>query len=273
MNILSMEKKTQILSALIEGNSIRSTERMTNTHRDTIMRLLVRSGDECQKAMDRLINGFHCQHIQVDELWGFVKKKEKRLTEEEKGKGIYGDQYVFIGIDADTKLIPTFKVGKRDTKTALAFMNQLQEKLKDNGRIQLTSDGLEAYLPAVEETFGSEIDYAQLIKIFGSVPEQEKRYSPPRIREVISRIINGNPDKKYISTSYIERQNLTIRMAIRRFTRLTNAFSKKLENLKAALSLHFWYYNFMRIHQTLRVTPAMAAGITDHVWEWKEILN
>jgi len=210
--------------------------------------------------------------IQVDEIWTYVKKKEKRLKPHEKAQKIYGDQYVFVALDADTKLVPAFTVGRRDGNTTLAFLQQLQNKLKGNGRIQLTSDGFEAYISAVEETFGADVDYAMLIKIYESVPEAEKRYSPSTCTEVISKIINGKPDPKHICTSFIERQNLTMRMAMRRFTRLTNAFSKKLENLKAAVALHFAHYNFMQIHKTLRVTPAMEAGITDHLWGWEELL-
>jgi len=273
MSVTSIEKQIQILKALVEGNSIRSTERMTETHRDTIMRLLVRTGQKCQRTMDDLLKGFHCERVQVDEIWTYVKKKEKKLSDKEKLQGILGDQYVFVALDADTKLIPVFAVGKRNSETTLNFIIELYHRLQGNGRIQLTSDGYKPYIEAVEEIFGNEIDFAQLIKVYGSVPEQEKRYSPPRITEVLSKIINGNPDKSFICTSHVERQNLTMRMAMRRFTRLTNAFSKKLENLKVALSLHFAHYNFLRVHQTLRVTPAMEAGITDHVWEWKELLS
>ena len=272
MNTVQMERKIQILKALVEGNSIRSTERMTETHRDTITRLLVRVGNQCQRTMDNLLKDFHCEKIQVDEIWTFVKKKEKRLSYKEKSHGEFGDQYVFVALDADTKLVPAFTVGKRNSETTLNFIIELYNRLQGNGRIQLTSDGYKPYIEAIEEIFGSEIDFAQLIKVYGSVPEQERRYSPPRITEVLSKIINGMPDPKHICTSFVERRNLTMRMAMRRFTRLTNAFSKKLENLKAALSLHFAHYNFMRIHQTLRVTPAMEAKITDHVWNWNELV-
>lgn len=273
MNVTPIEKQIQALNALVEGCSIRSTERMTDMHRDTIMRLMVRVGQQCQKTMDTLLRGFHCEHMEVDEIWSFVKKKERRLKPEEKALAVYGDQYVFVALDADTKLVPAFTVGKRNGITTLAFLQQLQTKLKGNGRIQLTSDGFESYISAVEETSGADIDYAMLIKIYGSVPESEKRYSPPQVTEVLSKIINGMPDPKRICTSFVERQNLTMRMAMRRFTRLTNAFSKKLENLKAAVALHFAHYNFMRVHSTLRVTPAMEAKITDHIWSFPEILS
>jgi IS1 family transposase len=272
MNNLSIEKKEQILTALIEGNSIRSTERMTNVHRDTIMRLLVRAGNECKEALDKYLIGFHCSKIQVDEIWTFCKKKEKQLIGLEKFNPNLGDQYVFVAIDADTKLIPAFVIGKRDITTALKLMTELKNKLNGNGRIQLTTDGLRAYIDTVEQIFGADIDYAQLIKVYGVDQRDETSYSPPKVKEVLSKVINGNPDSGFISTSYVERQNLTMRMQMRRFTRLTNGFSKKIENLKAALALHFAHYNFIRVHRTLKVTPSMEAGITDHVWGWKELL-
>lgn len=273
MNITPMAKQIQALNALVEGCSIRSTERMTGLHRDTIMRLMIRVGQQCQRTMDNLLRGFHCERIQVDEIWSFVKKKEKRLQPEEKALGIYGDQYIYVGIDADTKLVPAFEVGRRNGETTLAFLKRLQDSLKGNGRIQLTSDGFESYIGAVEETFGADVDYAMLIKVYQSVPEGEKRYSPPTVTEVISKIISGMPDPQHICTSFVERQNLTMRMAMRRLTRLTNAFSKKLENLKAAVALHFAHYNFMRIHSTLKVTPAMEAKITNHIWDWNELVT
>jgi len=272
MNILNLDKQIAILSVLVEGNSIRSTERMTQTHRDTIMRLLRRIGDHCQRLMDHHLRGLQSQHLQVDEIWTFVQKKQAQLTEDEYQNRELGDQYVFVAIDAETKLIPTFLVGKRDRQTALQFLITLQKQLAQHGRIQLMTDGLLAYRDAVELTFGAEIDYAQAVKLYASVDAGDGRYSPPRVSEVVKTVIMGNPDHHYISTSYVERQNLTMRMAMRRFTRLTNAFSKKLANLKAALALHFAHYNFMRVHRTLRVTPAMEAGIANHVWKWEELL-
>jgi IS1 family transposase len=248
-------------SALVEGNSIRSTERMTQTHRDTIMRLLRTVGDGCQQLLDHHLRSFHSRHLQVDEIWTFVGKKQAQLTEEEHNNPALGDQYVFVALDADTKLIPTFLVGKRDGQTALQFMIALQKQLANNGRIQLTTDGLLAYRQAVEATFGAEIDYAQAVKLYAAVDAGPGRYSPLRVAEVVKTVMLGNPNPDHISTSYIERQNLTMRMAMRRFTRLTNAFSKKLANLKAALALHFAHYNFMRVRRTLRVTPAMEAGM------------
>jgi len=273
MNTLKPEKKLAVLSALVEGNSIRSTERMTGVHRDTIMRLLVEVGGRCAALMDSQMHGFHSRLLQADEIWTFCQKKEQRLTDTEQANPGVGDQYVFVALDAETKLIPLFVVGKRDTATAHQFIHALRQRLNGNGRIQLTTDGLRAYLTAVESAFGNDVDYAQLVKLYGSEPAGDGRYAPPRVTETVSTPITGNPDPRHISTSFVERQNLTIRMMCRRFTRLTNAFSKKLANLKAALALHFAYYNFCRIHQTLRVTPAMAAGITDRVWGLQELLS
>ena len=222
--------------------------------------------------MDHHLRSVHSEHLQVDEIWTFVQKKQAQLTEDERENPELGDQYVFVAIDAETKLVPTFLVGKRDGQTALQFMIMLQKQLAENGRVQLTTDGFLAYREAIEATFGAEIDYAQLVKLYASVDAGSGRYSPPRVSETVSTVIQGSPDPEHISTSYVERQNLTMRMAMRRFTRLTNAFSKKLANLKAALALHFAHYNFMRVHGTLRVTPAMEAGVTDHMWAWEELL-
>jgi len=272
MNSLKMEKKLAVISALVEGNSIRSIERMTGVHRDTVMRLLVSVGEKCTEILDSHLKGFHSKLIEVDEIWTFCGKKERRLTAQEKLNPELGDQYVFVALDAETKLVPSYLVGKRDGETALRFMMDLQERLQGNGRIQLTSDGFRAYIDAVEQAFGTDVDFAQLVKLYRSENPGPGRYSPPRVSEVISTVINGNPNPTLISTSYVERQNLTMRMAIRRFTRLTNAFSKKLANLKAALALHFAYYNFVRIHKTLRVTPAMAAGVTGRLWNLADLL-
>jgi IS1 family transposase len=272
VNRLQLDKQIAILSTLVEGNSIRSTERMTNTHRDTIMRLLQRVGDGCQRLLDHHLRGIQSRHLQVDEIWTFVGKKQAMLTEEERDNPALGDQYVFVAIDAETKLIPTFLVGKRDGQTALQFLIALQKQLAQDGRIQLTTDGLLAYRQAVELTFGAEIDYAQAVKLYATVDAGPGRYSPPRVSEVVKTVMMGDPDPHHISTSYVERQNLTMRMAMRRFTRLTNAFSKKLAHLKAALALHFAHYNFMRVHRTLRVTPVMEAGLANHVWSWEQLL-
>ncbi len=272
MNTLSTERKIQILKSLVEGNSIRSIERMTGTHRDTIMRLLVKTGNECQRTLDKHLHNFHCRVIQCDEIWTFIRKKERRLNPQEQTNPELGDQFVFVGLDAETKLVPTFTVGKRSNQTARRFMKELQHRLSGNGRIQLTTDAFRSYIQAVKEAFGNDVDFAQLSKIYSPTKPDFGRYSPPRVSGVLSTIVNGNPDPRHISTSYVERQNLTMRMQMRRFTRLTNAFSKKMENLKAALALHFCHYNFMRIHRTLGMTPAMKAGISTHVWTWGKLL-
>jgi IS1 family transposase len=262
MNALSIEKRIQVISALVEGNSIRSTERMTEAHRDTIMRLLVRVGENCARLLDEKMRHLPCRVIQCDEIWSFVYVKQRHLNGDH-DREMMGDQYIFVALDPESKLIPTFRVGKRTPENAYYFMADLQERLAH--RVQLTTDGFRPYLTAVEDTFGADVDYAMLVKLYGSPREAEERYSPDEIVQAVPIPVTGNPKPSYISTSHVERQNLTIRMQLRRFTRLTNAFSKKLENLKAAIALHFAYYNFCRIHQTLRVTPAMAAGVAETV--------
>jgi IS1 family transposase len=270
-NHLRYERKRSAIKALIEGNSIRSTERMVGIHRDTIMRLLVRVGDHCQQLLDTAIRNVDAASVQVDEIWCYVGKKQKRCTPEEKRAGELGDQYCFVGLDADSKLVVDHRIGKRDRVTALLFMSGLAAKLAD-GRVQLTSDGFEAYLEAIEASFGDDVDYAMLIKEYAAEYAGRGRYSPPRVSTTTKKIITGNPAVGDIGTSYVERQNLTMRMMMRRFTRLTNGFSKKLANLKAAVALHFAYYNFCRVHRSLKITPAMAAGLTSHVWEVDELL-
>jgi IS1 family transposase len=269
MNTLSTEEKVSVLSAMVEGNSIRSVERMTGIHRDTIMRLVVRTGENCTRIMDERMRGIRSQCVQVDEIWTFVGIKEKRLTQSHDAATM-GDQYVFIAMDADTKLVPSFIVGKRSATNAYLLMKDLESRLVT--RVQLTTDGFRPYINAVDDTFGTNVDYAMLIKTYQGVAEQDTRYSPDQIVNAVPIPVMGDPKPWSISTSHIERQNLTIRMQLRRFTRLTNAFSKKLENLKAACALHFAWYNFCRVHQSLRVTPAMAASIADQIWPLSELL-
>jgi IS1 family transposase len=273
MNTLTSEKQTAIIHNLIEGLSIRSTERLTGVHRDTIMRLLVRVGEGCTKLLDERIRNVQSKSVQCDEIWTYVFKKQARILANEIRAGI-GDHYVFIGLDADTKLVISYLVGKRDGASAYYFMRDLHERLAT--RVQLTTDGFAPYVSAVDDTFGTEVDYAQLVKIYGQPQAQSSQsrnwYEPVRVIGAIPTAVMGRPRMAAVSTSYIERQNLTMRMQMRRFTRLTNGYSKKLENLKASIALHFAHYNFVRIHQTLRVTPAMAAGITDRVWELGELL-
>jgi len=269
MNVLPLEKQIQIVSALVEGNSIRSTARMLGVEHKTVMRVLLRVGDRCQRLMDRTMRDLPCRLVQVDEIWTYVAKKEGHLTEDDNPFRV-GDQYVFVAMDPESKLVPAYRVGKRNAENTWYFMQELKDRLAN--RVQLTTDGFPAYRPAVEDAFGANIDFAQLIKLYGDLPD-DRRYSPGEFVNALPIPVTGNPKPHLISTSHIERQNLTIRMQLRRFTRLTNAFSKKLENLKAALSLHFAWYNFCRVHSSLRVTPAMEGSIADHVWSIGELIK
>ena len=270
MNRLSLTRRTQVISALVEGNSIRSTERMTDTHRDTIMRLMVEVGTGCAALHNETMRDLDCQRIQCDEIWTFCRMKQARLPRFTDRTKI-GDQWTFVAIDPDTKLVPSYRVGKRTRETAVAFMTDLSERLSN--RVQISSDSLRTYVDAVEQAFGADVDYGQIVKFYDAEPIGPGRYAPPRVTGVERTVIAGSPDQAHISTSHIERQNLTMRMSMRRFTRLTNAFSKKLENLQAAVSLHFAHYNLVRLHKTLRVTPAMAANVTDRVWSLEELVD
>lgn len=271
MNKLNKQKQTQVISALVEGNSIRATVRMTGVAKNTIVKLLADLGMDCAEYQDKVFKNLPCERIQCDEIWSFCYAKEKNVPEDKKGVFGYGEVWTFTAICADTKLVPAWHIGRRDLENATLFMEDLAAKLAH--RVQLTTDGHKMYLEAVERTFGSDIDFSQLIKLYGDSPEGQKRYSPAKCTGTLKIKINGSPDNEKVSTSYVERQNLTMRMSMRRFTRLTNGFSKKVDNLFYAVSLHFMYYNFCRIHQTLRVTPAMEAKITDHVWDIEDILN
>jgi IS1 family transposase len=244
---------------------------MTDSAKNTVVKLVVDIGRACAKYQDRSLRNLKCKRLQCDELWGFCYAKAKNVPEDKKGQFGYGDVWTWTAICADSKLVPSWLVGTRDAETANLFMEDLASRFSH--RIQLTTDGWKAYLEAVEGAFGIDIDYAMLVKLYGESSEQkvEKRYSPANFRGSQKEIITGNPDPKSISTSYAERHNLTMRMSMRRFTRLTNGFSKKVENLAHAVSLYFMYYNFARIHQSLRVTPAMEAGVADHVWSLEEI--
>lgn len=270
MNILRQEKQEMAIAALVEGASIRSVERMTGIHRDTIMRLGYRVGQGCANLMDSYMKNLKCQTVQVDEIWCFVGKKQRHLKDTDNLEEV-GDQWVFVALDAESKLIPSYLVGKRTADNTQAFIKDLSIRL-DN-RVQLTSDSLTLYAEAVESAFGPNVDYGQLVKAYEAEPMGAGRYSPPHVVSAERRVILGNPKTSKISTSYIERQNLTMRMQMRRFTRLTNGFSKKLDNLKAAVALHFAHYNFVRIHSSLRVTPAMEAGVTDHLWSISDLMR
>lgn len=275
MNRLSFEKRTKVITALVEGNSIRATCRMTDTAKGTVIRLLKDVGKACAEYQDKYLCNLHCKHIQCDEIWSFCYAKQKNVPEDKQGKFGYGDVWTWTAIDADTKLVPSWLVGLRDAGYAFEFMNDLKGRVAN--RVQLTTDGHKLYLWAVEDAFGSEVDYAMLVKLYGAEPESETRYSPAKCIAAEPHIIQGNPDPTKISTSYAERQNLTMRMGMRRFTRLTNGFSKKIENLEYAVALHFMYYNFARPHKTLANpyprTPAMAVGTSDHIWTIEEIVR
>jgi IS1 family transposase len=266
---LKAEKRVAVIAAMVEGNSIRSVERMTGVHRDTIMRLVVRVGRSCERLLDERMRKLPCRFVQADEIWTYVGKNEKRVGYGDNPEEV-GDQYVFVAMDSETKLVPCFRVGKRDSITAWYFIQDLHDRLAN--RVQLTTDGFRAYKDAVDDSFGIDVDYAMLVKMYSNSGQAETRYSPGEIVDVRTIPITGHPHPRFVSTSHIERQNLTIRMQLRRFTRLTNAFSKKLENLKPALALHFAWYNFCRVHSTLRVTPAMAAGISSDIWQLERLL-
>lgn len=271
MNRLANEKRRAVIAALVEGNSIRATVRMTGVAKNTVTKLLLDLGTACSVHQDQAMRDLTCERLQVDEIWAFVYAKQKNVPEDKRGEFGYGDVWTWVAIDADTKLVPSYHIGARDLPTATAFMTDLAKRLRN--RVQLTSDGHSTYLHAVPGAFGGEVDFAQLVKIYGLDHESEKRYSPAVCLGIDVRKVTGNPDSSHISTSYVERQNLTMRMSMRRFTRLTNAFSKKVENLAAALSLHYAHYNFCRVHQTLGTTPAVTAGITDHVWTLDELIG
>jgi IS1 family transposase len=271
-NVLKPAKRTAIVSALVEGSSIRATARMVGVSKDTVMKLLVDLGRVCAEYQDRTFRNLTCRRLQCDEIWSFCYAKEKNIPLWDKRTGI-GDVWTWTAIDADTKLIPCWLVGERTARYASIFMQDLASRLLN--RVQLTTDGHRPYLTAVEDSFGHRIDYAVLVKIYGADPNDGTtvRYSPARIKGATREVVVGNPDPAHISTSYAERANLTMRMGMRRFTRLTNAFSKKVENHAAAVALHFAHYNFVRIHQSLRVTPAMAAEIAKSPWTVEDLVG
>jgi len=270
MNRLSTEKRAQIIGMLVEGNSMRSVSRMANCSINTVTKLLVDVGQACAEYQDKALRNLTCKRIQYDEIWSFCYSKEKNVPEEHRGEFGYGDVYTWTAMCADSKLILSFLVGRRDAAHGKVFIQDLADRLKN--RVQLTTDGHKVYLDAVEEAFAGDIDYAMLVKVYEPSPmEDQRKYSPVDCTGTKIRKITGNPSAQYVSTSFVERQNLTMRMSMRRFTRLTNGFSKKVDNLFHAVALHFMYYNFARIHKTLRVTPAMEAGIADHVWSLEEI--
>jgi IS1 family transposase len=271
MRKLPADERARILHLLCEGNSIRAVTRLTNASKNTVVKLLINAGKACAAYHDEHVRDVKARRIQVDEIWSFTYAKQKNVATAKRQDLAYGDTWTWTAIEADTKLVLSWLVGGRDSDYAMGFMDDLASRLAN--RVQLTSDGHRAYLEAVEGAFGADVDYAQLIKLYGAAPESAKgRYSPAECIGARKERIEGNPDPRHVSTSYAERQNLTMRMHMRRFTRLTNAFSKKVENHAHAVALHFMYYNFVRIHSSLRVTPAMAAGVTNKLWEVSDIV-
>lgn len=269
MNKLNIKRQTQIISALVEGNSVRATCRMTGAAKGTVLKLLAEVGKACSDYQHKALRNLSCKKIQCDEIWSFCYAKQKNVPENKKGQFGYGDIYTWTALCEDSKLIPSWLVGTRGLESATMFMNDLAGRMKH--KIQLTTDGHGAYVEAVENAFGGDIDYSQLVKIYGKGSGSEARYSPAKCIGIKKNTIYGNP--RTTSTSYVERQNLTMRMSMRRFTRLTNGFSKKIENLEHAVALHFMHYNFVRIHKSLRITPAMKAKVTGKLWEIEDILN
>ena len=271
MNRLTKEARAQILTLLCEGMSIRAVTRVTGASKSTVAKLLLDAGRAVSAYQDRVLRNLQCKRVQVDEIWSFVYAKRNNVASAKAAPQDAGDVWTWTAIDADTKLLVNYFVGSRDTGAALYFLDDLRERVE--GRFQLTSDQYKPYREAVETIFADEVDYAMLKKIYGPSIEGAKRYSPPVCLGAKKKKVIGNPDKKHVSTSYAERANLTMRMHMRRFTRLTNAFSKKVENHAAAISLHSMFYNFVRVHQTLKVSPAMAAGVTDRLWEMSDVVE
>ena len=270
MNKLSQVERVQVIRCLVDGCSMRATSRITGVARNTIDKLLVELGAACSRYQDNTLRNLRTERVQIDEVWAFVYAKQKQVTPEMAEERYAGDAWTWAAIDAYTKLVPCWTIGRRDADSAVTFVSDLARRLAD--RVQLTSDGLWTYLTAVTAAFGESVDYAMLVRVYGNDPEAEKRYSPAICTACKKEAIIGDPDPKHISTSYIERQNFTMRMGIRRFTRLTYAFSKKIENHAAAVSLHMMYYNFARVHMTIKTTPAVASGVADHLWSIEEII-
>src|SRR6267142_1801382 len=273
MNRLPIEKRAQILGYLAEGMSLRAASRLADVSINTVTKLLVDVGTACELYQIEKLVGIKSKRIQCDEIWSFVGAKEANTPPNIRGQLGRGDVYTWVALDADSKLVISWNVGKRSTQYAVAFMRDVASRLAN--RVQLTTDGHKGYLTAVDDAFGTKIDYAMLQKLYASESRSsgtsEHRYSPGKCIGAIKGTVMGNPDEAHVSTSHVERQNLTMRMQMRRFTRLTNAFSKKIENHAHAVALHYMFYNFARIHKTLRVTPAMQAGVSDHVWSLEEI--
>jgi IS1 family transposase len=274
MNSLSTAKRTAVVRCLVEGNSIRATVRITGVAKNTVTKLLVDLGAACSEYQDRVLRDLSCRYLQGDEIWSFCNAKARNIPAEHRDDPAWGDQWTWTVIDRESKLIPTWFVGDRSSRSALIVMDDLRSRV--SGHVQITTDGFHLYAEAVEAAFGPDVDYAQLIKVYGVDPDADHKYSPAKCLGAHAKRISGTPELAEVGTSHVERQNLTMRMGMRRFTRLTNAFSRKVENLAAAVSLHFMYYNFARAHMSLASpyprTPAMAAGVSDHAWKIEEIV-
>jgi IS1 family transposase len=268
---LPAAKRAQVLHLLVEGNSLRAASRLSGVAFNTVAKLFVDAGRACAEYQDRSLRNLPCKRLQLDEVWGFVYAKAKNVETALSPPEGAGDVWLWMAIDADTKLVPTWRIGDRSAETATAFVSDLASRLAN--RVQITTDGHRPYIEAIEGAFGADVDYAMLVKIYGPSSDGEKRYSPAECIGCAQKAITGKPDQEHISTSFAERQNLTLRMSTRRFTRLTNAFSKKIENHALSVALHYMHYNFCRIHKTLRVTPAMAAGVTERLWEVADIVK
>jgi IS1 family transposase len=275
MNKLSTQRKAQVIRTLAEGNSIRAACRITNTAKGTVIRLLRDVGKACREYQDKYLRSLPCHRVECDEIWSFCYAKAKNVPQDKQGQFGHGDVWTFVAIDADTKLVVSWLVGLRNPECACEFFKDIKERLSN--RVQLTTDGHRMYYEAANSVFGDDIDYAMLVKYYGVDQDKFGHYSPPKCTSTLVKRVNGSPDMGKVSTSYVERQNLTMRMSMRRFTRLTNAFSKKIENLEYAIALHFMYYNFARAHKTLTnpypKTPAMAAGLDNHIWAVEEIVE
>jgi IS1 family transposase len=271
MNKLPNEKRAQVLQMMAEGIALRAITRLTGISRTTLQKLLEDAGQAFSDYQDRMLVNLPCKRVQVDEAWSFCYAKQKNVATAKSAPEGAGDIWTWVGLDADTKLVASFYVGDRDSEAAMIFMDDLAKRLAN--RVQLTSDGHKPYLEAVEGAFGGDIDYAMLVKIYGTAPEGQRRYSPAICTGASKHRIEGNPNPKHVSTSFVERSNLSIRMGNRRMTRLTNAFSKKAENHAHMMAIYFMHYNFVRIHQTLKITPAMAAGVTSKLWEMTDMVH
>lgn len=273
MNQIDNKRRAQVVAALVEGNSIRATVRMTGVAKNTIVKLLTDLGAACAEYQDKAFRNLTCRKVQCDEIWSFVGSKAKNVSPDKEGVFGYGDVWTWVSMDADTKLVPCWLVGLRNAQAANEFISDLASRLAN--KVQLTTDGHRPYLEAVEKAFGGDIDYAQLVKIYGGEQTKQEaiKYSPVECVGCKKVVVTGNPKGSDVSTSYIERQNLTMRMSMRRFTRLTNGFSKKVENHAHAIALHYMYYNFCRMHKSLRCTPAMAAGVVKTLWSIDDMLS